>query len=213
MIRAIIFDMDGVLVDSMKHHIDSWTKALNLHKIPATKHDIALLEGSSRQSIVPLLAKRYGVVVSEEIFSAICQEKDRLMSLSSFSAYQEVYHVLDVARSKDVRIAVVTGSTREFTEQILSSLFPSTFSHVVTGDEVSRPKPSPEPYQKALDLLGIPASEALVIENAPLGITSAKQAGIRTYALTTTLEKQHLADADKVFSSHEELSLYLEKEL
>ena len=76
---------------------------------------------------------------------------------------------------------------------------------IVAGNEVKQGKPHPEPYLKSLQKLKIKASEAVVIENAPFGIRSAKQAGLKCLALETSLPKQYLREADMIFSSIKEL--------
>jgi beta-phosphoglucomutase-like phosphatase (HAD superfamily) len=70
-------------------------------------------------------------------------------------------------------------------------------------------KPNPEPYQTALDQLGLNKQDAFVVENAPLGIRSAKAAGLRCIALETSLAREYLKDADYVFSSFSELNHHL----
>ena len=79
------------------------------------------------------------------------------------------------------------------------------FEIIITGSDVKKGKPNPEPYLKAIDKLGCKTDNIIVIENAPLGIKSAKKSKLQTFALTTTLDKKYLAEADKIFSSHEKL--------
>ena len=76
---------------------------------------------------------------------------------------------------------------------------------LVTADDVIHTKPDPEPYLSAATMLGINAKECLVIENAILGIQSAKSAGCHCFALETTMSATHLTEADEVFDSHENL--------
>ena len=80
------------------------------------------------------------------------------------------------------------------------------FQVIITGDDVKIGKPDPEPFLRALDTLGIVADEAVVVENAPCGIQSAKAAGITCLAIETSLPRSYLQDADYVFSSIKELS-------
>ena len=78
----------------------------------------------------------------------------------------------------------------------------ASFDITVCGTDVANGKPHPEPYQKALKGLGVNKSQAIVIENAPFGIRSAKAAGLKCFALETSLPKQFLSQADKVFFSY-----------
>ena len=84
---------------------------------------------------------------------------------------------------------------------------------IVTADDVINTKPHPEPYLKAVFKLGIPAENSIVIENAVLGVKSAKAAGCKCYALETTLTGDYLQEADMVFSNHEALYLFLKNKL
>ncbi|MCA9399741.1 MAG: HAD family phosphatase, partial [Candidatus Omnitrophica bacterium] len=84
------------------------------------------------------------------------------------------------------------------------------FSVVVTGNDVRFGKPHPEPYLKSLEQLKIDPFDGIVIENAPFGIASAKEAGLRCLALETSLPRKHLKAADFIFSSIKELETFVE---
>jgi len=88
---------------------------------------------------------------------------------------------------------------------MLSGSFRHLFKVVITCNDVEHGKPDPEPYLKALDLLQVSPQESLVIENAPLGIQSAKSAGIQVCALATSLPKEELTTADYLCRNHTEL--------
>jgi len=104
-----------------------------------------------------------------------------------------------------MRLALVTGTSRHELYQILPTSLRDLFSVIVTGSDVKHGKPHPEPYLKSLKGLKIKASAAVVIENAPFGIRSAKQAGLKCIALETSLPKKYLSEADAIFPSIKEL--------
>ncbi len=79
------------------------------------------------------------------------------------------------------------------------------FEATVTGDEVKRGKPHPQPFLKALKIMGLQPNDVVVIENAPFGITAAKRAGLFCIALETSLPKKYLTNADKVVKSFKDL--------
>ena len=112
---------------------------------------------------------------------------------------------LRLLENKEIELALVTGTARHEVMRILPKGLFSMFSVVVTGDEVKRGKPHPEPYNKAIKELGIKPKEAIVIENAPFGIYSAKRAGLKCLALETSLPKSYLKDADFIFKGFKEL--------
>ena len=103
------------------------------------------------------------------------------------------------------RLGLVTGTSRHEMEKILPRSLRALFEVSVTGDEVTQGKPYPEPFLKALAMLKLPAKCAVVIENAPFGIESAKRAGLFCIALETSLPKSYLRQADCVIRSFEEL--------
>ncbi|MDO8580990.1 MAG: HAD family hydrolase, partial [Candidatus Omnitrophota bacterium] len=98
-------------------------------------------------------------------------------------------------------LALVTGTARHEVNKILPARLRRYFNVIVTGNEVKHGKPHPEPYLKALKLLTLPAKKTVVIENAPFGIASAKRAGIKCFALQTSLPRCYLAQADEIFPS------------
>jgi len=80
---------------------------------------------------------------------------------------------------------------------------------LVTGDDVEHGKPDPEPYQHAAELLGVPAADCVVVEDAPAGVLAAKRAGMTVLAVTTTHSADTLAQADEVFRGMDEVAGYL----
>ncbi len=86
-----------------------------------------------------------------------------------------------------------------------------TFQVVIDGEETKICKPSPEPYLKAVQRLGVSKDRCLVIENAPLGIRLAKRAGLRCIAVTSYLDQECLKEADLIVDNHREIGLYIQK--
>ena len=100
---------------------------------------------------------------------------------------------------------MVTGGHKERVYPFIKKYFDGFFSAIVTSDDVENTKPYPEPYLKGLSMLGLHKDETLVIENAPLGIKSAKSAGIQVIAIETTLGKEYLKEADQIVNSFSEI--------
>jgi len=98
-------------------------------------------------------------------------------------------------------LSLVTGTARHEMLKILPGHVLAHFKIVITGSDVKIGKPHPEPYLLALKKLKIPAKDAVVIENAPFGIQSAKAAGLRCLALETSLPRKYLNGADHIFRS------------
>ena len=108
---------------------------------------------------------------------------------------------MNCLKNKGFKLALVTGTPRKEVKRILPKDLYKLFNVIVPSDEVTHGKPHPEPYNRALKALRLKPKEAIVIENAPNGIKSAKAAKMRVFAVETSLPKQYLKGADKVFSS------------
>lgn len=212
LINVIIFDMDGVLTDSMKYHIESWNYAFNQFNIFPSDEDIALLEGMSYKETINFISKKYKTKLNQNEKEKIyLTKKDKLSKIFNFEVYPQIPKFLSFLKKQNFRLALVSGANKEFVNKIINKYFKNYFEIIITGSDVKKGKPNPEPYLKAIKELNCPINKIIVIENAPLGIKSAKKAKLRTFAITTTLDKKYLKKADKIFSSHEELINYFKE--
>jgi beta-phosphoglucomutase len=204
--KAIIFDMDGVLVDSMKYHIEAWHEAFVKHNLKITTKEIALLEGMPYHKTIDLISERNNKIISEEEKYDIYLTKEKIFDkIMHFEIYEGVVDFIKKLKKQNLKLAVVTGSRRYFATKILEENFDNLFDVLITTDDIKHGKPSPEPYDKAIKLLEVDKEDALVIENAPLGIQSAKAANLKVIAIETTLDKENLSEADHVLKNHKEL--------
>ncbi|MBU4076564.1 MAG: HAD-IA family hydrolase, partial [Euryarchaeota archaeon] len=108
------------------------------------------------------------------------------------------------------RLAVVSGSNRKTVHGLMNKFFPGAFRVIITGDDVKKSKPDPEPYLKAIERLCVLKKECIVIENAPLGIRSAKSAGLRCIAIPAYLGRESVKEADVIVDSHRELGIAIQ---
>jgi beta-phosphoglucomutase len=212
--KAIIFDMDGVLVDSMVDHAEAWKQTLATAGITIARKDIFELEGSNHSQIVELIFRRFGLIPTEEIIQKLSSKKveifDRIEHVRPFEGIKELLLSL---KSK-YKLAVVSGSNRKTVHSLIETFFPDTFIVIVDGDDAGKSKPSPEPYLRALEKLRVAKEHCLVIENSPLGIRSAKSAGLRCLAIPTYLDREYLKESDVIVENHRELgkAIQLEEE-
>ena len=211
-IKAVIFDMDGVLTNTMQFHIISWNYAFNQFDILPSDEDLALLEGMSYKETIETISKKYhkklDIEDKDKIYSI---KKEKLSEIVQYKTYPEVPELLNFLKKKNIKLALVSGANKEFVKSIVNKFFKDYFDIIITGNDVKKGKPNPEPYLKAIKELKFDSENIIVIENAPLGIQSAIDAGIKTFALTTTLNKRFLKNADKIFSSHVKLIKFIEK--
>jgi beta-phosphoglucomutase len=207
--KAIIFDMDGVLVDSMPFHAEAWKKALEGAGFNIEHEDIYELEGSNHRQIVELIFRRFGRIPAEKEVQEIVRNKveifKRISQVIPFDGLKELLARL----SPKYKLAVVSGSDRDTVHNIINSFFPGTFQVIIDGDDTQKSKPAPDPYIKAVEKLGVLKEDCIVIENAPLGIRSAKSAGLRCIAVPTYLGRERLKEADVIVENHNELIKYI----
>ncbi len=211
---ALIFDMDGVVLDSTAIHLQTWQQALAPLGIEPTADDLYPLEGLPTE----LTAQR----LTERLLGRACSDSQaRELAATKRTLFREWFDptfvpgirpLLHDLRGRGYRLGLVTGSARSVVDETLTPAgVTGLLDSVVTGDQVSRGKPEPEPYRRAARELGVSPSECLVVENAPLGIRSAKAAGMNCVALTTTLPSQVLLDsgAELVFADGHALRAWL----
>jgi len=208
--KTIIFDMDGVIVDSMPYHFIAWYEALRPWGIRVTCFDVFEKEGERWQKSLKYFLKQAGIKPTHKIMNGIFNERHRIFKKYFkrfiFKGAREL--LLDLHHKK-FTLALVTGTPIAEVKKILPRQIQSVFKCMVTGDRVRNGKPHPEPFLKAAKALKIRPADCLVIENAPLGIESAKKAGMFCIAVTTSLPKEYLKKADIVVSKLEEVEKFL----
>lgn len=206
-LKAVLFDMDGVIVDGMPFHLRAWSQAFATLGIEVTDTDIYIREGMDGQQTVREIAQEKAVSLNQEEIERTDELKNRLLN-SIFRVRFIPGSLRFISRLKKLglKLALVTGTRRQIVEKILKQGLPGIFDVVVTAETVERKKPDPAPYLKAVEALGVNEDECLVIENSPAGITSARRAGLLCIALTTSLPEVYLKDADAVFHDFQEVS-------
>lgn len=200
-IRAFLFDMDGVLYDSMKNHAEAWMRTSADYHLTATRDDFYRFEGQTgAQTINDLFMRDFGHTVSDEKVKEVYQTKCRhFESLGGAAIMAGAADVLDCVRQMGRNRVVVTGSGQATLLDRLEANFPGIFTaeRVVSAKDTpaGRGKPMPDPYLKGLQKAGnLSPNQAVVVENAPLGVRAAHAAGIFTIAVNTgPLKDEELA--------------------
>lgn len=211
MIKAIIFDMDGVITDTMPYHFKAWRRALEANGIPNLDPcAIYCREGQRGIQTVKEISAFYGLKFSSAVCKRILQQKETsFRRIAKQKLFPWARTLLKSLKEKGYRLALVTGTARKELNKILTNEVQGLFDFIITGSEVKFGKPHPEPYLMALKALKIKPNEAIVIENAPLGITSAKRAKIRTIAISSYLSKAHLSEADVILPDLKAVKAYI----
>jgi beta-phosphoglucomutase len=205
-IKAIIFDMDGVITNTMPDHYRAWKEIFKGEGVHVTRHDIYKREGQRGIHSVREITRDYKIPFQPDRARTILAKKEKLFKSIVKTRYiPGSRRFIKQLKSGGFILALVTGTSRHELHRILFKRHRDLFQVIITGSDVIHGKPHPEPFVKALRLLNISAGEALVIENAPFGIRSAKEAGIRCFALETSLSRDFLKEADEVYSSYNDM--------
>ena len=211
--KAIFFDMDGVLFNSMPAHAKAWVGAMSEQGIAFQEYQVYMNEGrTGHATINDLFLAQKGREATEEEKQCIYRRKSELFDAMGMpDLIPNIHDVLKMVKCAGWETYIVTGSGQPSLFQRIESVFPHTFApeRMVTAFDVKIGKPHPEPYLKALQKAGLKPHEAMVVENAPLGVRSAKAAGIFTLAVNTGIlmpDELMKEGADRVLSSMKQLT-------
>jgi HAD superfamily hydrolase (TIGR01509 family) len=211
-LRAVLFDMDGVLYNSMPSHAKAWHRAMAHFGYDLPEQEAYMHEGRTGASTINIVSRRQrGVEESEERIQEIYRVKSEYFN--EYPPAEPMPGALELLRklqAQGLKILIVTGSGQASLLDRLNHHFPGVFCRelMVTAFDVKHGKPDPEPYLMGLHKGGLRAEECVVVENAPLGVRAAKAAGIFTIAVNTgPLPNEVLTDegADLLFPSMQAL--------
>ena len=153
-LKAILFDMDGVLVDSMNHHMQSWKQLLETYDISVTERFIYEHEGAMGVDIIQNLFHKTGLSLDGDQILEIYERQNRIFReeyLDQVRLYPETLTLIEGFQQRGLRLGLVTSSRMNLVEQIWEEHQGlNRFDTIVTADDVSRFKPNPDPYLKGL---------------------------------------------------------------
>lgn len=196
-IKAILFDFDGVLVDSMEENYLAWQIAFKKYGVKINRDDYFPFEGLQLLEVAEQISANYGL--NGINYKEIIDEKERIFPLYyKFKLFDGVEELVDNLKERKRLLAIVSAGHKKRLFDTTPHNFLRKFDYIVTGDEIKNGKPSPEPYITAMDGLKVSCKQCIVLENAPLGIRSAKNAGIYCIGICSTLDKKLLNEADEI---------------
>lgn len=208
-LRGVIFDMDGVLVDSGQHHRAAWQALLAELNATASPELWRLTIGRPAHEAVSLLLGRD--LAHDEAMRLAGRKRDLYRHFARRSAVAvpgATAFVGSVARS-GTACAVATSASRHDARHVLDALgLAALFGAVVTAEDVRQGKPHPEVYLRAADEIGVSPGDCLVFEDAVVGVQAARQAGMRVIGVTTAHSGDELsaAGAERAIASFEGLT-------
>ncbi len=209
-VKAILFDLDGVIVDTLHFHFLAWQEMFRRWDGEVKELTVLLHEGRSSREILPILIEEAGIEIPEDQrYDFIETKRAYYRSIVKVQFYPEAKETLQKLHKEGYKLALVTACAKKNMNHALSEDELKLFDVIITGDDIPRAKPYPDPYEIAQKKLGFEKDECLVIENAPLGIESGKNAGIKVAAIATTLPKEYLKGADYYFDTLSDIFEYL----
>jgi mannitol-1-/sugar-/sorbitol-6-phosphatase len=195
--KAILFDMDGVLIDSAPAVERVWRRWAIAHHLDP---EAVVEQAHGRRSIETIRA------VAPHMDAVRENVKVEQMEIEDKEGVTALPGALDLLRClPPEKFAIVTSATRPLAEARMGYAGLPLPRHMITADDVVDGKPSPEPYMKGAALLGIAAEDCLVFEDTPAGITSARAAGMRVVAVGNTYPEAELRAAEAIAPSLREI--------
>lgn len=197
--RAVIFDIDGTIVDNMHLHAEAFAVFAERHGLPPlTTEDRARLDGRRNSEIFPILFKRD---VPREEWQAYEREKEGLyreLSKGRLAPMKGLQLLIEQLRDSGTPMALATSAPELNVIHTLSELgLADVFPVIVRGDQVPRGKPAPDVFLEAARRLQVVPADCLVFEDAPMGIEAAHAAGMAVVALTTSFQAAHFAGLER----------------
>jgi len=209
MIKAVIFDMDGVIIDSEPLHFESDRMTMKFYEKEITDEELNNYVGVSNPVMWGELRDKYKLMASvEELLEKQFCYKKHLIGNKKLEPIMGIRKLLEDLRSSGIRIGLASSSSREFIELILSNLeVEEYFDVIISGEDVQKSKPAPDIFLKAAAGLNIEPINCLVIEDSSHGVKAARLANMKCIGFSNPNSgNQNLSLADTIVCSIEEIN-------
>ncbi|MBO5720354.1 MAG: HAD-IA family hydrolase [Bacteroidales bacterium] len=204
--KALLSDMDGVLYNSMPFHAKAWAETMQAEGVECEAREFYAHEGRTGKGTINIYFNKYKnrEATEEEIQRIYAEKARRFVECGEAHPMRGAQEALQMIKGAGKTIVLVTGSGQKSLLQKLTQHYPNIFTPqtMVTAYDVVKGKPNPEPYLMGLQKAGVRNFEAIVLENAPLGVEAGRAAGIFTIAVNTgplAEEELYEAGADIVY--------------
>jgi beta-phosphoglucomutase len=204
-VKAVIFDLDGTLIDNNSYHLETWKKYVkNIGRNISEEEYNANINGRTNRDVIEYV---FGRKMNDEEIIKYSLEKEAL--------YREIYQpyikpvaglieLLEIFSNKNISMAIATSGIQPNIDFMFDYiLIKKYFKTVVNSSHIKKGKPDPEIYLKAASILNVPPKNCLVFEDAVVGIKSAKAAGMKVIAIATTQPREELSIADMIIDDYE----------
>jgi beta-phosphoglucomutase family hydrolase len=207
-IRAVLWDMDGVIADSGPYHLAAWQEIFGPRGVKFTAGDFKHSFGLRNDNII---RNTLGEGVTQEEVDAIAGAKEeafRRLARGKIKALPGALELFKLLKREGFSMAIASSTPAENIELVTGSLgIAGYFQVIVNGHEVTRGKPDPQVFLLAAQRLGVKPANCLVIEDAVAGVAAAKKAGMYCLAVANTHSRQELKEADLIVDTLEKVTI------
>jgi len=212
MLKAIIFDLDGTLVDSLPYHHESWRIFFKNNNLE--EHDFSeVLKEYKGGGTLELMTSVFGDMYTKDELKKMTDDKEiifRDIYKSKIYPIEGLNKFLDNLKENNILLSIGSNAIRKNVLMTIEELgITDYFSSIICGDEVSKGKPDPEMYLKTLSNLKMDKNECIIFEDSIEGVTAAKNAGIKSIGVTSSQSSEILKSvgAFKTINDYTEISL------
>jgi len=206
--KAVIWDMDGVIADTAPYHFSAWQEVFRKRGVKFTEEDFKRNFGRRNDTII---RDTLGEQIAQGEIGAIAREKEetfRSLAGQKIKPFPGAVALLQSLKQHKFKMAIASSTPMENIQLIIGSLgIDNCFQSIVTGQDVTEGKPSPQGFLLAAQRLGIEPRNCIVIEDAVAGVAAAKRAGMRCLAITNTHPRQSLKQADLIVDTLEAITV------
>lgn len=191
MVKAILFDMDGVLIDAKDWHYEALNKALGLFGIEISRYDhLHTFDGLPTKVKLKMLSEQY--YLPEQLHSFVNQMKQQYTAQMIHEKCHPMFHheyALSKLHNDGYKIAVCSNSIRSTIELMMEkAMLTNYLDLIVSNEDVKKAKPDPEMYQTAIAKFGLEPNECIVVEDNPNGIAAGRASGASVLAVSTVYD-------------------------
>ncbi len=205
--KAVIFDMDGVLVDNSSIHFEAFVIFCKRYGMTMTTDALKPYFGMGNDEIIPGL---FGRAIEPEELDRLASEKEaiyREIFAERIKPMTGLIDMLEALKSKGVKIAVGSSGNKENVDFVISKCgIASYFDAIANGDMISNAKPDPEVFLLAAKLLDVAPEDCVVFEDSFAGIAAARSANMNVVALTTTYTREEHKDYDSIIDDFTQIT-------
>lgn len=210
MLKAVIFDMDGVIIDSEPQHARAAVEVFKNHGIETDTSYHEQFIGSSTKKMAETCIKEFSLdMTTDELLAELIKAKKDYVIREGYIPIPGIKDLIIRLYQSGIRLAIASSSSTAEIEGVVKSLgIKKYFDKLISSSNVEHPKPAPDTFLLALSKLGISAEDAVVIEDSDFGVAAAKAAGIACIGyINPNSGKQSLNDANVLVESFEGLSV------